>query len=115
MGLERNNEQVLVYETMRHEAEALESPESLLGKVDYVLLETTSESLISYIDKVEITPEHIYLLSEDRLLVFDHNGKFLHRIGNIGSGPEEAASIVSFAIDRSNESINSTQLLLKQK
>ena len=105
------NEQVLTYEDLKNKSELLYDLQTLVGQAEYVPLETTDISMIKYIEKVEIDSEHIYVLSESRLLVFNREGEFLYRIGNKGFGPEETASIISFAIDRTDKTIYALDLI----
>ncbi|MGM0945202.1 MAG: 6-bladed beta-propeller [Bacteroidota bacterium] len=68
---------------------------------DYLLipLETSSESLVSKIDKVVLHEDKIYILdgfSEARIKVFDTSGNFLQTIGKTGEGPGEYRNPVDF-------------------
>jgi len=64
--------------------------EIILPEYLLIPLETSSESLVSKIDKVVLHEDKIYLLdgfSEARIKVFDTTGNFLQTIGKTGEGP----------------------------
>lgn len=64
-------------------------------------LETTDESLIKYIDKLVLLNGKMYIFDKTQktVFVFDAEGKFLHKISNIGKGPGEYEQIQDFCID----------------
>ena len=64
-------------------------------------LETTAESIIGNIDKLEIVHDTIYVLDDDQdiIFLFSKEGKYITRIADIGRGPEEYLYIDDFHID----------------
>jgi len=61
-------------------------------QVSFVKLETLENSVIGRIDKIVATEDKFVILDASMaktVLVFDHNGKFLNRIGTNGNGPQE--------------------------
>lgn len=84
------------------------SIEELFSNIKIIPLETTDECFLKKITKIDYYKDCIYIL--DMLLpafyVFDKDGKFLRKIGNIGHGPGEYTAICDFLIDKKNETIN---------
>jgi hypothetical protein len=81
---------------------------SLFKSVTPIILETTDESLIGNIDKIEIYKDLIFVLDNiisKKVLVFDTTGKFIRKIGNRGQGPGEYTNPTDFTIDTDNEYI----------
>lgn len=78
---------------------------SYFKSVKLIALETSDINLIHSIDAVQVKDDYIFILdrSYKRLYCFDKNGKFIRRIGSVGSGPGEYNSISDFTID--NEGI----------
>lgn len=68
----------------------------------YIPLETTAESLIGQLDKIEVTNDNIYTLDSRNaksVLRFSSNGKFLNRVSKIGRGPGEYSRPDDVSID----------------
>lgn len=77
----------------------------LIKEVKYIPLETTDNSLISFISMVEIYKNRIYVMDniiQDKVYIFDIDGKFVKVIGQKGSGPEEYTMLFGMTIDREN-------------
>ena len=76
-------------------------PDSLLGEKVIIPLETTDESIIGEINKLEIVHDTLYILDDDQdmIFLFDKTGKYITRIADIGRGPEEYLRIDDFHID----------------
>ncbi|MDR2025999.1 MAG: 6-bladed beta-propeller, partial [Prevotellaceae bacterium] len=72
----------------------------IVEDVQYILLENRTECLFSYIDKLIIEDNRIYILDFDKksLFVFDITGKFLHQIGRMGGGPGEYTRYINFDV-----------------
>jgi hypothetical protein len=71
----------------------------------FIPLETNENSIISGINKIYFTDNHIYILDRDGgkgVFIFDRNGKFIRKIGRTGGGPGEYVSIDDFTIDKNN-------------
>ena len=75
--------------------------DSLLGEKVIIPLETTDESIIGEINKLEIVHDTLYILDDDQdiIFLFDKTGKYITRIADIGRGPEEYLRIDDFHID----------------
>jgi hypothetical protein len=89
----------------------------IAAHIDYIQLETTSESLIMRIHKIEIKDNRIYVLDFENasLLVFDLAGKFIRQIGRRGQAPGEYIGIEHFALSDSviliTDQMRSTMIL----
>lgn len=83
------------------------SSTSLIGDVDFVLLETKEECLLRTIDKIEFFLGNFYILDKKQgsVFVFDQLGKFVCRIGACGNTPNEYVGIADFTIDKDNEHV----------
>lgn len=90
--------------TVKDEFEALRS-DSLFTSVNYVKLETNKESLIHEISKVVMYNNHIFVLDkeQDCVFEFDTNGKFIRKLSEKGTGPNQYIKIGDFLVD--NEKI----------
>lgn len=80
----------------------------LIKEVKYIPLETTDNSLIKHICAVEIYGDRIYAMDnifENKVYIFDLNGKSLKTIGQKGGGPEEYALLDGMTIDRKNKQL----------
>ena len=75
--------------------------DSLLGEKVIIPLETTEESIIGEIDKLEIIHDTLYILDDDQdmIFLFDKTGKYIARIADIGRGAQEYLAISDFHID----------------
>ena len=68
----------------------------------FIPLETSDQCLIKFIDKVVFTSDYIFVLDRqgnNKVLVFNKNGRFLHTIGAIGHGPNEHVLLYDFCVD----------------
>lgn len=65
-------------------------------------LELSDQSLLTYIDQIEIRDNKIYVYDKHRLIVFDINGNYLDTIGGVGPGPGEYTNINSFFFEGNN-------------
>lgn len=84
------------------------TPNDIFTDYKLVPLETRKECLIGDITKIEVYNGMYYILdrqNQKSILAFDGNGKYIKRIGKIGSGPEEYPQITDFTIDKVNERI----------
>ena len=75
--------------------------------VKTIILETSDECIIGRVSEMQIFDMKIYILDRigRSLLVFDMEGRFIRRIGRLGRGPGEYASILDFTIDTANKRI----------
>ena len=80
----------------------------LYKNVKAIFLETNESCLIGRIDKIQVCDQFILVLDRmiaKSLFVFDNEGRFIRKIGNIGNGPGEYISISDFTIDKENKTI----------
>lgn len=76
-----------------------ENPVEAIKKIDVTPLSLKTGEFISSPVKVEMTDEYIFLLDNNKLLEFNHEGKFLRQIGQSGHGHGEYLNVVTFAIN----------------
>jgi len=72
-----------------------------LFKIDnYIILETTPQSIIRKIGKVSFYKDNIYILDneEKNILVFSSKGDFLTKYNHLGQGPGEYIDLTDFSI-----------------
>lgn len=78
----------------------------LFSEIDILPLETLDGSLLTFLmgepDKVIKYEDKFYFLdkSQDIIVIFDNNGKFINRISKRGHGPGEYISLSDFNINR---------------
>jgi hypothetical protein len=72
-----------------------------------VVLETTSESLISQINRLIVFENKYYIFDQKgkSVFIFNESGKFLTKIQRIGNGPGEYIQATDFTIDAENRQI----------
>ena len=87
-------------------AEALENEavpiDDMIDSIKIIPLETSNESLLSFIYNVHVSPQNIFI--QDLLTginIFDHQGKFITKIAK-GTGPKEIATPVAMSYDETN-------------
>jgi hypothetical protein len=81
---------------------------SLFEKPITIIIETNEDLLFSYVDKMYVWDDYIFILDKrtaNRVFLFDKTGKFIRKIGNIGAGPGEYSSLSDFTIDEINREI----------
>ncbi len=69
--------------------------------IEYIKLESTTESLIAQIDECIITPDYLLILDKNGVkgvLVYDRKGNFINKIGKIGRGPGEYLEVADFEV-----------------
>ena len=80
---------------------------TITDEITAVELDFTEESLINPdgISSVHLFENHIYLPLhlQNKILVFDMDGKFVRSIGSKGQGPGEFLILLKFAIDEKNK------------
>lgn len=80
----------------------------LIKDVEYIPLETSDNSLISHISMVDIYKDRIFVMDnimQNKVYIFDIDGKFIKAVGQKGGGPEEYALITGMTIDRKNDQL----------
>ena len=92
------DELVLIQQNIANQAPLKTS--TVIDDFEYIVLETTEESLIGGIEKVIISDGHIFIIDNrhKKLLIFGLNGKFITSINPIGRGPKELQWITDFSI-----------------
>ena len=73
--------------------------------LEYIPLETLSESLIDLMGNVALTEEFIFLRTTRRILKFSRDGKYLSDISSQGRGPGEYQGLRNISIDKDNERV----------
>lgn len=73
--------------------------------LEYIPLETLSESLIDRVYNVVLAEEFIFLHTIRNILKFSRDGKFISQISSQGRGPGEYTIVRNISIDNYNESI----------
>ena len=76
----------------------------LFCKVKFVPLETTDDCLIGEIDKLLIHNDNFLILDRmtSSLFIFSNMGKFIHKIQQVGRGPNEFVELHDFFINKEN-------------
>lgn len=78
------------------------------SRIEVVALETSKNSLLNdNIGEIIVTKQYIFIsdLTDNRILRFSRDGKFMNKIGIIGQGPEEYVRMTRFTVDEANENI----------
>jgi hypothetical protein len=77
-------------------------------RVSVIALETNEDCLIGEISQIRIFEPYMFVLdsrSAKNLFMFDQEGNFIRKFGNIGNGPGEYLLPLDFAIDRDNKMV----------
>ena len=79
----------------------------IFSDISVIPLETTTESLIKFISKVEYYQNRYYILDKrlHAIFVFDSKGKYLYKINDRGEGPNNYIDLTDFEIDKKREKI----------
>lgn len=102
--ISNQNLKIIDYDEVSKEDE--EKASSFFKNVKPILLETTRDCLIGNVGGAYIFEKYIVVFDDSpakSVLLFDRTGKFLHRIGKKGLGPEEYVSISDFTVDEVNK------------
>ena len=75
------------------------------GDVEFVPLQTTENSLISFVHGFTMSNNRYYINNLYQILCFDADGKYLFRLDKNGRGPEEYLYINDFDINTENQLI----------
>ena len=82
-------------------------PLSSIGKeLEYIPLETSTNSLIKRIDQIVFTDSYIFISDFNKLLQFDRSGKFIRQVGSNGRGPAEYIYVMGFCVDENHRKID---------
>jgi len=92
----------------------------LFKRVNTIILETNQNALIGAINSMQVYKDSIFILDKvgaNGVFLFNNEGRFLQRIGNIGQGPGEYTTPSDFTLDIKNKYIyildSRTQKILK--
>lgn len=81
--------------------QAVLSVKDIVDTMRVIALETTSASILSYVDFVKISGEYVIIndnYQNGNIAIFDKTGKFIRRLPH-GNGPEEIDYVRSFDVD----------------
>lgn len=81
---------------------------SIFKNVQTIILETNKDCLIGNINEFQVFEEFVYVLdrlSAKSLFVFNMDGRFVRKIGNLGRGPGEYVQVIDFTLDTENRFI----------
>ena len=76
---------------------------SVFKNMQTIIIETNNDCLIGRINELQVYNDYIYILDmliAKSLFVFDKEGHFVRKIGNLGRGPGEYIQIEDFSIDK---------------
>ncbi len=75
-------------------------PDSVFSSVTYIPLETSEQSLVGEIDKIQLVDNVFYILDKQQntILLFNSKGIFLRKLSKMGGGPGEYVSIEDFFV-----------------
>ena len=68
--------------------------------VEYIKPETTDQSLIGYISKIQLTPHFLFVKSDGEnslIKMFSRDGTYIRSLGKLGQGPGETNTILGFS------------------
>lgn len=71
--------------------------------ISYIKLKTPSNVFVQIINDVQISKENIFILENQRVMVFDREGNYIRTIGKIGRGPNEYVYLRSFCVVKNDE------------
>ena len=58
-------------------------------ELEYIVLATKNAPILSSINSVDISSDHIIIADRDKCVLFDRSGRFISKIGSKGRGPGE--------------------------
>lgn len=88
-------------ETLKVSTENVELTDSAFFAQTRILpLETTDASLVQSINAICMAGDTLFLLDnrQQKIFIFDGNGKFINAIHNIGNGPKEYVALSDISI-----------------
>lgn len=90
--------------------------EKLITTYDTIRLEVSDNSLLSGIMQIFVMNKKLYVteISQNAVFIFNLQGKFLSKIGNQGSGPNEYVKIGNFETDPANNRLLLTDTFSKR-
>jgi len=78
---------------------------SVVDSIEYIPLETTQSSLIGFIRQAVIADSFIFILTGEKILKFNREGKYLCQIGSLGRGPGQFIGLKCISIDDLRETL----------
>jgi|WetSurMetagenome_2_1015567.scaffolds.fasta_scaffold12033_4 hypothetical protein len=72
------------------------------AEIGYIPLQTTKETIMSYIFDIKSDETKLYVYLLDRILCFDKTGNYLYKLNKVGRGPEEYTFIYDWDISPEN-------------
>lgn len=87
-------------------SDALEEPEMSLD-IEFIKLETHPDGLIGYVGKIMHDDDKFFICDNinHSLFIFSEDGRFIHRIHNVGNGPGEYNKLTDFTLDKKSKRI----------
>ena len=80
----------------------------LVDSMRFIPLETNDECLIGQIRRIKHRNGRFFVQADDRLMVFDEEGRFERVVTKIGEGPDEVISILDYDVaDNNNIAVSS--------
>lgn len=75
-----------------------DSIEHFFSNYDYVMLETNENALLGNVEKMKVDSSVIAVQDKGRILLFQHDGKFITKIDKQGRGAGEYLSVEDFCV-----------------
>ena len=72
--------------------------EHFFSGYDYVMLETNENALLGNVEKMKVDSSVIAVQDKGRILLFQHDGKFITKIDKLGRGAGEYLSVEDFVL-----------------
>jgi len=76
-----------------------------MNSIEYIPLETSDNIFIGEVVKIEFAQQKYFILDQNKLLVFNQEGRFLFVVGSIGRGPGEYTYPYDFILDTIQQTI----------
>ena len=73
-----------------------DSIEHFFSGYDYVMLETNENTLLGNVERMKVDSSVIAVQDKGRILLFQHDGKFITKIDKLGRGAGEYLSVEDF-------------------
>jgi len=75
------------------------------SNISIIPLESRRDCLIGRVEKIALSNEYFFIWSNNSILQFFRNGKFIRPVGIYGRGPQEYLDIIDFTINEKNQII----------
>ena len=101
--VDKNENDVIEYDLTEALENEMVTIDDMIDSIKIIPLESSCESLLSFIYNVHVSPQNIYIRDlHTGINIFDHEGKFIKKIEN-GSGPKEIATPGAISYDEKNK------------